>query len=180
MSSNTNYPQQTPQPPVSVPPSIRVVFSTSAVVADNLGSKFDFRRHEQILLDDFLHDRQVTIQSRNFLSMSLMDQVQLALQSTIFVMGCGGGGDHDGSAVSMATFLPRGATLIVLYNEVGGETGNDVAVSTPTRPDWDLLNNLAYLRVHWLPTGTMTTNEDFATFSDLIRREVNFHRSILE
>ena len=42
-------------------------------------------------------------------------------------------------------FLPKGASLISFYNEI--EKGGD----TRARLDWDLLNNLSYLRVHWLP-----------------------------
>lgn len=42
-------------------------------------------------------------------------------------------------------FLPQGASLFVYFNEE--EKGGD----TSPRLDWDLLNNLSYLRVHWLP-----------------------------
>ena len=42
-------------------------------------------------------------------------------------------------------FLPKGASLLTFFNE--DERGGDTA----PRLDWDLLNNLGYIRVHWLP-----------------------------
>jgi hypothetical protein len=74
--------------------------------------------------------------------LSLLQQAELVGQAAIYVTGCGGG------AVT-ATLLPRGASLLVFYSEVGG-VENSKSSGKPARLDWDYFNNMAYLRVHWV------------------------------
>jgi len=73
-------------------------------------------------------------------TMSIKEQVQLTADAAIFISMCGGG-----AVTSM--FLPKGASLLLYYTAAGhGRHPN-----TPARLDWDLLNNIGYIRVHWLP-----------------------------
>ena len=97
--------------------------------------------------------------------LSLEEQIKLASKSAIFVTSSGGG------AVT-ATFLPRGATLIIYY--VGdGSIENNKKTGKPARLDWDLFNHMSYIRVHWLPTKAMNSPKGVATFLQLIRNELH-------
>jgi hypothetical protein len=76
-------------------------------------------------------------------------------------------------------FLPKGASLFTYFHETDGNGG------TPARLDWDLLNNLGYLRVHWLPrprSGAKTKRgktmpgprqSDFDAFVKLVEHELD-------
>jgi hypothetical protein len=181
------------------PGQIRIVFSppTSATRSNDNNNNndkrtkhfLDFHDYEQCLRDEYSNDRRVQIESYDRIgwdNLSLVQQVQLVLQSTIFVTSCDGtNGSND--VVSMSTFLPKGATLIVVYDN--SEMGGTTLPSAPNCRDWDLINNMSYLRVHWLPTTTptssnvMTTGKDeqkmellvLKSFSTLIRHEIYFH-----
>ena len=97
--------------------------------------------------------------------LSLHEQVTLASKSAVFVTSSGGG------AVT-ATFLPRGATLIIYYQGDGSRIQN-VRTYEPARLDWDLFNHLSYIRVHWLPVKDMDTPQRIETFTQLIRNELD-------
>lgn len=73
-----------------------------------------------------------------------------------------------------ATFLPKGATLILYYDEKGGyDFANKFNMTgDPAFLDWDLMNNLSYLRVHWLPIGTMNTPASLETLARLIQHDL--------
>ncbi|GKZ00044.1 hypothetical protein MPSEU_000957800 [Mayamaea pseudoterrestris] len=106
------------------------------------------------------------IQAHTLWQMPLADQIQLAMNCHIFVTTCGGGS-------ITATFLPRGASLLVFYNETGGfDFGSFQSNGAPARLDWDLLGNAAHLRVHWLPIGGMDTKDGLNLFVNLIRHEL--------
>jgi hypothetical protein len=81
--------------------------------------------------------------------------------------------DIVGGAMT-ATFLPRGASLILFCPEKGGFdfflfnlTGG------PSFLDWDLFNNAGHLRTHWLPIGSMNTQQGLDAFEQLIRHEID-------
>jgi len=97
---------------------------------------------------------------------SLIEQAEMVQRTAIYVTVCGGG------AVS-ATFLPRGSSLIVFYDEVGG-ISNNRKNGAPARLDWDYFNNMAYTRVHWLPQFQFKRgNKDFIqVFLDLVEHEI--------
>lgn len=106
------------------------------------------------------------IESFALWNMTLPEQLQTALDSNIFVSTCGG-------ASITATFLPRGASLILFYNETGGLDFETFSSNgAPARLDWDLLNNAAHLRVHWLPMGSMNSADDLQLFVKLIQHEL--------
>ena len=100
---------------------------------------------------------------------SLVEQAQLVGQAAIYVTGSGGG------AVT-ATFLPRGASLLVFYSEVGG-VENNKGSGKPARLDWDYFNNMGYVKTHWLPQprwyGKIPTEEEKQIFVELIRHDLN-------
>lgn len=112
--------------------------------------------------------------------LDLMQQLELISQSpkhTIFV-STNGGGSMTGF------FLPRGSSVIFYYNEQSGFDYDAYKLTGgPALLDWDLFNNLSYLRVHWLPIGTppmglgsegkMNTAEAIDTLTYLIRHEMD-------
>jgi hypothetical protein len=73
-----------------------------------------------------------------------------------------------------ATFLPRGSSLIVYYNHTGGLDFDTLKSNgSPARLDWDLLNNAAHLRVHWLPiTESMNEGSELELFVRLVQHEL--------
>ena len=93
---------------------------------------------------------------------SLEDQIRIASESAIYVSACGGG------AVT-ATFLSRGASLILYYSEY-------VEDDIPARLDWDLFNNMAWVRTHWLPANTM--DKDIDLFVKLVARELDLIQNL--
>jgi hypothetical protein len=97
--------------------------------------------------------------------LSVEEQIMLASKSAIFVTSSGGG------AVT-ATFLPRGATLIIYYIGNGSIEKNKKTFK-PARLDWDLFNHMSYIRVHWLPVKDMNSPKGVATFLQLIRNELH-------
>ena len=128
------------------------------------GRNVDFAAHY-----DMIHQAYpiVDLHRVELASMTVMEQVHLVSQTNIFVSVCGGG-------TMTATFLPRGATLILFYHEQGGfEFSNMSLVGGPAFLDWDLFNNAAHLHVHWLPIGSMNTPEGIESFKYLIRHEID-------
>jgi len=87
---------------------------------------------------------------------------------TIFVSACGGGS-------ATAYFLPRGSSLVLYYNEVGGMDyfDNEAKTGGPALLDWDLMNNLGYLRVHWLPISSMDSPEGLDALVALVQHEMD-------
>ncbi len=110
---------------------------------------------------------ELAVQHVELATMGLREQVELVSQTRIFVSTCGGGS-------MTATFLPKGATLILYYNEDGGyDFAHDFNLTgDPAFLDWDLFNNMAYLRVHWLPIGSMNTRQGWESLALLIRHEL--------
>lgn len=110
------------------------------------------------------------IQAVEFAQMSLVEQVVLARSSSIFVTVCGGG-------AFTATFLPRGASLILYYDDRGGAkfTNNRlVPTNTPARLDWDLWHNAAtHLRVHWLTLQELNTPQGLQSLMQLVKYELD-------
>jgi hypothetical protein len=100
--------------------------------------------------------------------LGVREQIELVSQkTTIFVTTCGGGS-------MTATFLPRGATLILYYQQTGGFDFTTFNMTGgPAYLDWDLFNNAAYIRVHWLPIETMNTPQGLHTLMYLIRHELD-------
>jgi hypothetical protein len=145
-------------------PPFRIVFSEKS---SNIPSRYiDFTSQIDFLRKSF-HPKYVSVESYVFKDMSLVEQIKIASQATIFITGCGGG------AVT-ATFLPRGGSVFIYYLENGGMLNNK-ETGKPARLDWDLFNNLAYLRVHWLPKQTMQKETDLRALLFLVQHELDAH-----
>mmetsp|Transcript_13040 Transcript_13040/g.27382 ORF Transcript_13040/g.27382 Transcript_13040/m.27382 type:complete len:247 (-) Transcript_13040:27-767(-) len=86
----------------------------------------------------------------------------------IFVSANGGG-------TMTAYFLPRGSSMILYYNEIGGRDyfSNNENTGGQAILDWDLMNNLGYVRTHWLPIGSMSEPEGLEALVYLVRHEMD-------
>ena len=71
----------------------------------------------------------VDVQALQFSSYSVREQVDMASKAAVFVTTCGGG------AVT-ASFLPRGASLVIYFPGSGGVENNKWS-GKPARLDWD-------------------------------------------
>lgn len=143
-------------------PPYKITFSIKS--SQSLMRGMSFARQIGMVKSAFASDRQVQVQSIEVKNMTVEEQVRVAAESSIFVSVCGGG------AVT-ATFLPRGASLLLYYDPVGGAQNNR-HTQTPAWLDWDMFNNAAYLRTHWLPTRTMNGRDDLQLLIQLIRHEL--------
>lgn len=110
----------------------------------------------------------VMVSVLNLKGESLPDQIGLVSQRTnIFVSTCGGGS-------MSAFFLPRGSSLILYYADQSGFNFDRFALTGgPAMLDWDLFNNAAYLRVHWLPISGMNSPDGLQALVSLIQREMD-------
>ncbi len=157
MMSNIGVPLQY----THIPP-FRIVFSEKS--SENQMRNLDFRRQKEVMRKTF-NPQYVTVESYVFKDIPLVQQVEIASQTTIYITGVGGG------AVT-ATFLPRGASVFLYFLETGGvEGGRDSG--KPARLDWDLFNNLGYLKVHWLPRGSMHKETDLRSLVFLVQHELD-------
>jgi hypothetical protein len=145
-------------------PKFKIVFSEKS--SDVASRHIDFSSQIDLLRKSF-HPKYVSIESYVFKDLSLVEQIEIVSQATIFITGAGGG------AVT-ATFLPKGASVFLYYLETGGVVNNK-ATGTAARLDWDLFNNLAYLKVHWLPKQTMQTEPDLRALGLLVQHELDAH-----
>jgi hypothetical protein len=148
--------------PISFEPPFKVIFSQFS--SESYRRRTDFKTQLEALEKAF-SPNELEAAGHVMKKLSIHEQVQIASESAIFVTSCGGG------AVT-ATFLPRGATLIVFYDGSGGRMSNR-KTKNPARLDWDLFNHMSYLRVHWLPIQVMNTPDGLKLFSELIRNELH-------
>lgn len=142
-------------------PPYKIVFSLSS--SDIQARNLDFGKQMATLQQNF-PSHLITVESYTLKDLSVQQQVQLASETAIFITICGGG------AVT-GMFLPKGASVILYYLEHGGvERG--IPTHLPAFLDWDLFNNLAHIRTHWLPVQTMDQTVDLRALVLLIRQEL--------
>jgi hypothetical protein len=129
-------------------------------------------------LQESLPDSVARIEALTLWESTMEEQIQIAAQSNIFVTTCGG-------ASMTATFLPTGATLILFYNPTGGfdffeleQTGEASRNGRAARLDWDLMNHVSHLRVHWLPITSMDSAEDLELLLRLVQHELAIIHSL--
>jgi hypothetical protein len=131
------------------------------IIFSQLSSRDHDRRWNFTAHIDFLQKRisetssGLVVQGLRLWELSMTEQIELVSDTDIFVTTCGGGS-------MTASFLPRGASLIVYYNATGGYNFSSHSLTGfAARLDWDLLNNAAHLRVHWIPvTGHFDMDEN--------------------
>jgi hypothetical protein len=139
------------------------------VVVSRMSSKSEERRHDyQVEMDAIkktFSPLEVQLKPTVFLYHSAQEQMEMVSDASIMITSAGGG------AVT-AMFLPRGASLIVYYDE-GSE--DDPTVESG-HLDWDYLNDLGYIRIHWLPIRRMQQKHHTEMLMELIRTELDFIR----
>jgi hypothetical protein len=118
----------------------------------------NFEKHVGLLEEGF-DSNVVSIQSRVLNDMELVDRVSLISKTSILVT-------NYEEQTYISTFLPWEATLILFYDEFG-------STDSPSRHNWDLFNNLSFLRVHWFPIGSMDTDQDMDTLLQVSRHALN-------
>ena len=91
----------------------------------------------------------------------MSEQVQTVSETSILVTVCGGG-----AVTSM--FLPKGATLILLYNDYDNNPRKH-----PARLDWDYFNNLSDFRVHWLPIEELHQQHGMNMFMEIVKHKLD-------
>lgn len=125
---------------------------------------------------------QIEIKSHDFSNENgnITSRIKLMINTTVFVAAC------SDTTASAAIFLPRGASLIVLYstdNDNQGVDGGKTSVAGGKATDEiltpklssichnykDLLDNLSHVVVHWLPLSTMYSQESRKALFDLIK-----------
>lgn len=130
----------------------RVTFSILS--SKDLDRRFDFSRQVQAVRTAV---PDVEVQSIAMWNYTIDKQIEIATKSAVYI-SVGGGG------TSPAFFLPEGASLI-LYGRVG------------ERFDWDLWNNYAQVRTHWL-TLSQNMENDTELLVDLVRAELEAIESL--
>merc|ERR1712238_124104 len=111
------------------------------------------------------NDIDIQVQLYKFSELSLEEQITLASKAAIFVTISGGG------AIT-ASFLPRGGSVMLYYQETGGISNNRPS-GLPARLDWDFFNHAGYLHVHWLPVGSLYKKDDTTQQEHLILTELS-------
>jgi hypothetical protein len=95
----------------------------------------------------------------------LRDQVKIIMQLSVFVSTVGG-------STATCMFLPRHASLILYFASEEDFVSGSRHKDFPTMMDFDFWNNASYLRVHWLPIGSMDEEFHLKLLVDLIRSEL--------
>jgi hypothetical protein len=151
--------------PVIPPPSNHLNIVLSAHSSADGPRDVTFENQQSILKKAFPSANVPIVQLSE---LGVREQIELVSQeTTIFVTACGGGS-------MTATFLPRGATLILYYQQTGGFDFTTFNMTGgPAYLHLDLFNNAAYLQVHWLPIERMNTPKGLQALMYLIRHELD-------
>lgn len=148
--------------PLALKPPFSILFSVNS--SQSWVRNLSFEQQIEAAEKQF-SSNETRIHAHVLKTLSLTKQVELTSKSAIFVTSAGGG------AVT-ATFLPRGATLIIYYQHDGSRVHNTRTYG-PARLDWDLFNHASYLKVHWLPVKDMNTLGGLEILTRLIRNELD-------
>lgn len=146
---------------ISKPPYRIVISSKSSKTAFR---NVSFSKHAAFLKKKLGGKYELDIREVRLASMSMAEQVSLAAETSVFITMCGGG------AIT-AMFMPKGASLLTYFTEDVSKKKNKKH-DTAARLDWDLLNHIGYLRVHWLPRPRSSFTlegepSDIQSFADL-------------
>jgi hypothetical protein len=107
---------------------------------------------------------EIIVEAHQLSKYTIKEQAQMVSKTAAYISTNGGG------AVT-ASFLPRGASLLLYYQHKGGfELGK--RTGKPARLDWDYLNNASYLRVHWVPDEKRESRAALDALVDLILHDV--------
>jgi hypothetical protein len=165
---NRNVEKAFGAPQLTLTPSLvankpQIIFSLMS--SQDWDRRLDFAFQIEALRKELSTD-EAKIRSYTLWNMTLQEQLSAVKSSNIFITACGGGS-------MTATFLPRGSTLIIFFNPTGGLDFETLKPNgLPARLDWDLLNNAAHLRVHWLPVASMNEEHGLQLFLRLVKHEI--------
>ncbi len=127
----------------------------------------DFHRQIDRLRQE-LPTSEALVQSFVMSELPLNEQIRIATTSVVYMSAIGG-------ATVTATFLPKGASLVLFLNDVDQFVDDDPAKG-PVYMDWDFWNNASYLRVHWLPISTMDESADLEVLVKLVGNELGMKK----
>ncbi len=143
----------------------RISFSINS--STNPFRRKDFSKQIAAVNDAFPNNTEVEVKTYEKAGLTLEEQIESAMDTSVFVSVIGG-------STSIASFLPRGSTLILFFNDENSFVGKTRKKDTmPTMMDYDFWNNAAYVRVHWLPTGSMDEALGIQTLVRLIENELS-------
>lgn len=141
---------------------------TFSINSSNLSTrKHSFRKEIIAIREEF---PEVKIQEFQMHKLSVEEQIQITSESAIYITAAGGG------AVT-SLFAPMGSSVILFYNVDGGIQGN-TKTGLPARLDWDLFNNNAYMRVHWIPLIKFRSEEQIPLLVDVVRHDLDIIASL--
>lgn len=134
-------------------PPYRITIATNS--SDDPKRLLLFEKPVHAIEDAFSPD-QIVVKTYVMRHLPLVEQLRVASESFFYLSACGG-------SVMTATFLPRGASLVLFY-------ANTRYQKLPSFLDFDLLNNLSYIRVHWF-SKTLLKKQDMSDLLILLIRE---------
>ena len=146
--------------PLSVPKKkFRILFSIHSSITSPRNT--DFSTHIELVKKKLGAKYDLEILSVVLSEFSVKEQAEMIVDTSIYITVCGGG-------AFSALFLPKGASLMVYFNEDEGIR------RTPARLDWDYFNHMGYVRTHWLPRPKATKKEiDLEAFTSLVDHELD-------
>ncbi|GMI48869.1 hypothetical protein TrCOL_g7273 [Triparma columacea] len=146
---------------LSLPKSKPRIITVSCHSSNDSRRSLSFDKQVKILRERLGgDDSDVVINQVKFAEYSVEEQAKIAIESSVMITAVGGG------AVT-ATFLPKGATLVLFF-----PFDNNHQKGTAARLDWDYFNNAAYMRTHWFPIETMNEDESLTALADLVAHEL--------
>mmetsp|Transcript_5462 Transcript_5462/g.14802 ORF Transcript_5462/g.14802 Transcript_5462/m.14802 type:complete len:677 (-) Transcript_5462:1044-3074(-) len=144
------------------------VITFSILSSNNSDRRRDFAKHIECLQrhvdESTMKDhKRVHLQTVEMHKLPLREQLESIQQSHIFITVMGG-------SASIATFLNRDCSLVIFFADASDVVkGKD---HMPTMMDYDLWNNAAHLRVHWLPLQHSEEASELDMFVALIDLEL--------
>ena len=135
-----------------------------------LSERHDFTEQVQLLRNTFPPE-QLSVEQVDLSALSSWrDRIVSAAQSHFYLSVMGGG-----ESILPALFLPRGATLILFFNDQQEYVRGKKRTSTrPVMLNWDVWQHLSHVRVHWMPLRTRNNPQDREVLLSLIRNEMAY------
>lgn len=142
--------------PLSSAPPFNITFSIHS--SNSFYRSKSFEAQSKAVKEAFKEG--VNVGSHVMSKLSAYEQARITIGTAVFVTVSGGG-------AATATFLPRGSSLILYYDERGSMNEKN-----PARLDWDLLNNI-YIRTHWLPLRVCEKQDEIETMVQIIANDLD-------
>ena len=147
-----------------VRPRVRPKAVTFSIHSSNSPNRNRSFQNHITALSRATENTDISVRSFQFADWEMKDQIEIVNESSIYVSTAGG-------SSAIATFLPRGSSLILFYNDI-----DELKAFGPSYLDWDFWNNAEYLRVHWLPISTM--DDDVDIFVALVQYELEVQKRL--